>query len=208
MTILTPMTIRIRPPTISTRFPHTDPIFRPNAIPTVVKQAATTPMTSAGNTIVEPIIASDKPTASASMLVAMESTTRDQPEVGSPDVRRSSFMAPHRTPDHVPADKSQQAKRDPMVEACDILLDCTAGGPADQRHEKLKQAEVKCQPEDVPFCKRLHGESRDDSDGEGVHRQCHCNCNQAEPFHPLSLRVPRARYADTGHTPPATKLPS
>src|SRR5674476_1020043 len=63
------MPIRIRPPTISIRFPSNAPKRRPMCSPTAVKANATTPMITAGYQMCTPSSASDKPTTRASMLV-------------------------------------------------------------------------------------------------------------------------------------------
>ena len=66
------MPIRTSPPRASTRFPRNDPIRLPSIMPEAVKVAATNPIINAGAIIVEPIIARERPTARASMLVATD----------------------------------------------------------------------------------------------------------------------------------------
>lgn len=46
-------------------------------------------------------------------------------------------------PDHFAADPGQQRQRDPMIDGLDITHNRAARQPAENRHEKLKQAKMK-----------------------------------------------------------------
>ena len=89
--ILRPIPMRMRPPTTSMRRPSREPKRQPSSRPTTVRTPATTPITSAGHQMLTPSTASERPTASASMLVAMESMTSLQPLVGSHRSTSSSW---------------------------------------------------------------------------------------------------------------------
>ena len=71
------------PPAISIAFPNFFPSRLPIRNPSQDINTVTTPMTMAGYQIVTPINPKLKPTARASMLTAMESSTIVQPREGS-----------------------------------------------------------------------------------------------------------------------------
>ena len=126
-------------------WPNREPRLAPSFSPATDMAAVTMPMTTAGNQISTPIIARLKPTARASMLVAMLSMISDQPFEGSPAPGSSSPLRP----DWIirPPTMRQQREGDPVIDRGDGPGDGQADEPADNRHEELEQSEVEAQPE-------------------------------------------------------------
>ena len=75
--MLHPISINIHPPIISARFPIFVPHFFPNSIPRNERKKVITPIKSAGIHIFDILAVSDTPTASASILVAIERMKTD-----------------------------------------------------------------------------------------------------------------------------------
>jgi len=94
--ILAAMAKRIIPPTTCALFPTQGPTRAPIRIANMHIAPVTMPLTALGYHTGTRNIAMLKPTASASMLVAMESNTRITPRVGSPASSTLAGFSPAR----------------------------------------------------------------------------------------------------------------
>ena len=114
-------------------------------------------------------MASVRPTANASMLVATASMISVPPRDGSVSWHSPSRVEPGAH--HAAADKGEQAECDPVVKRGDVLSDERAAEPTEDRHQGLEQAEMKRQAKDRA---RPVDEARcsgAQADRERIHRQ-------------------------------------
>ena len=101
---------------------------------------------------------------------------------GEGAVHRFLFVA-HRLADHVAADQRQQDKGNPMIDACDHRLKLFAHRISDQRHERLKSAEIQTDIHIMPRPQFMHRKPLADRHGKGVHRKSDGNDNQIKHTH-------------------------
>ena len=81
------------------------------------------------------------------------------------------FFRQKRVPDHLCADKRQQAEGNPVVVRLQRGLEIMQGEPAQKGHQPLKQAEQRRHPKDMPLPSFLTDDTAYDRDREAVHRQ-------------------------------------
>ena len=81
---------------------------------------------------------------------------------------------------HVCANKPQQHEGDPVINACDERLKTHAECIADERHQKLKAAEIQSADDRVLSLERAHAQSLADRHRERVHRQTDCDQKQLQ----------------------------
>ena len=74
---------------------------------------------------------------------------------------------------HLAAEKTQQRKRDPMVELCDIRRELPAQCPADEGHERLKAAEEQRDHRSVLKAQFFHAKPLAQRRGKRIHRKPH-----------------------------------
>ena len=148
-----PSNIRMTPPAISALDckpePKTLPILTPAAERTKVVQ----PISRIAGRICTSKKAKVTPTASASMLVAI-------------------FVA-ERLADHIRADQRKQHKGYPVVDALDQALKLPAQQPAEQRHQRLKAAEIQAGCCAVARTELFDRQSLAHRDRERVHGKAH-----------------------------------
>lgn len=70
---------------------------------------------------------------------------------------------------HFAADKAEQDKCDPVINAGDIFLELTAEEPADQRHQCLKSTEIKTDDEGLLLVEPAHSKSLTDGNCKSIH---------------------------------------
>ena len=103
------------------------------------------------------------------------------------DLRRERrielFDLSHRLADHINADKQQQRKRQPVVDALNRLIKASAHKIADDRHCHLRAAEPETRNDHVPFFELFHGQSLTDGYRERIHRKTDCQHNQFRKIH-------------------------
>ena len=105
-----------------------------------------------------------KPTARASMLVAMARRSSEPKPLRACGVSHS----PRRFPHHLAADERQQNEGDPVVVVDDDVHQLFAGCPADERHDGLEQPEHEADEKHVRDTGALERRAAGDGNGEGV----------------------------------------
>jgi hypothetical protein len=79
--------------------------------------------------------------------------------------------------DHPDSDGTQQPESYPVIELPDERFNAGTGKPAEERHDGLKQPEMKSEPEERPrtaYCRQRSGGKRH---REGIH--CHAQGKQS-----------------------------
>ena len=61
----------------------------------------------------------------------------------------------------------------PVIEGFDIAADTQARSPADDRHQRLEQAEMEAEAEQVAAGQARQVEAGSEGHGKGIHRQGH-----------------------------------
>ena len=84
---------------------------------------------------------------------------------------------------HFAADKAEQDKCDPVVNAGDIFLELTAEEPADKRHQCLKSTEIKTDDEGLFLVEPAHSKPLTDRYCKCIHRQAYRQYKKFKNIH-------------------------
>ena len=172
--IFVPIAIRMMPPAISIFFSKRCPNLPPMKTPMQERINVTRPITITGVIIEILRKANPRPTASASMLVAME---RTKEYIYAKDLYLlfSLFYLPCLI-DHLDANCTEKQERNPVINAGDHIPEAQSGKPPNHRHKRLKCPKEQCNSKRPPHMERLHGNPAGDGDSKGIH--CKANGNK------------------------------